>query len=111
MQLVDEFDDDEYEMRFVVDAAQTPSFLTDKRVVVARDVGRFNADELKPMLEYLPGAEWLTGIPHDQVDYFIHPTHYTCTNTLADLEGRKRVGTAHLAEALQYRHPEALGRD
>jgi DNA polymerase-3 subunit delta len=51
--MVDEFDDDEYEMRLVVDAAQTPSFLTDKRVVVARDVGRFDADELKPMLEYL----------------------------------------------------------
>ena len=37
--MVDEFDDDEYELRLVVDAAQTPPFLTDKRVVVARDVG------------------------------------------------------------------------
>ena len=45
------------------------------------------ASVAKPMLEYVPGAEWLTGIPHDQVDYFIHPTHYTCGNTLADLEG------------------------
>ena len=41
----------------------------------------------KPMLEYVPGAEWLTGIPPDSVDYFIHPTHYTCANTLADLDG------------------------
>ena len=41
----------------------------------------------KPMLEYVPGAEWLTGIPAEQVDYFVHPTHYTCANTLADLEG------------------------
>jgi len=31
--------------------------------------------------------------------------------TLADLEGQEQVGAAHLAEALQYRHPEALGRD
>jgi len=51
--MVDEFDDDEYELRFVVDAAQTPSFLTDKRVVVARGVDRFNADELAPLLGYL----------------------------------------------------------
>lgn len=51
--MVDEFDDEEYELRFVVDAAQTPSFLTDKRVVVARDIGRFSAEELKPLLEYL----------------------------------------------------------
>jgi len=51
--MVDEFDDDEYELRVVVDAAQTPAFLTDKRVVVARDVGRFAAADLKPLLEYL----------------------------------------------------------
>ena len=51
--MVDEFDGDEYELRHVVDAAQTPSFLTDKRVVVARDVGRFGADELTPLLSYL----------------------------------------------------------
>ena len=51
--MVDEFDDDEYELRLVVDAAQTPSFLTDKRVVVARGVDRFTADELVPLLGYL----------------------------------------------------------
>jgi thioester reductase-like protein len=41
----------------------------------------------KPTLEWMPGAQWLTGIPPDSVDYFVHPTHYTCANTLADLEG------------------------
>jgi DNA polymerase-3 subunit delta len=51
--MVDEFDGEEYEMRTVVDAAQTMPFLTDKRVVVARDVGRFNADDLVPLLGYL----------------------------------------------------------
>lgn len=51
--MVDEFEGEEYELREVVDAAQTPSFLTDKRVVVARDVNRFNADELTPLLGYL----------------------------------------------------------
>lgn len=51
--MVDEFDGDEYELRQVADAAQTMPFLTDRRVVVARDVGRFSADEVTPLLRYL----------------------------------------------------------
>jgi DNA polymerase-3 subunit delta len=51
--MVDEFDGDEYEMRSVVDAAQTMPFLTDQRVVVARGIGRFNADEVAPLVAYL----------------------------------------------------------
>ena len=51
--MVDEFDDDEYELRLVVDAAQTPAFLTDKRVVIARGVDRFSSDELPPLIAYL----------------------------------------------------------
>lgn len=51
--MVDEFDDEEYSAGSVADAAQTPSFLTDRRVVVARGVGRFNADEAAPLIGYL----------------------------------------------------------
>lgn len=51
--MVDEFDGEEFEMRSVVDAAQTMPFLTDKRVVVARGVGRFNADDVVPLVGYL----------------------------------------------------------
>ncbi len=51
--LVDDFGGDEYELRAVVDAAQTMPFLTDKRVVVARDIGRFNADDVVPLVAYL----------------------------------------------------------
>lgn len=51
--MVDEFDGDEYTLGAVVDAAQTPPFLTESRVVVARGVGRFTADELAPLLGYL----------------------------------------------------------
>jgi DNA polymerase III subunit delta len=51
--MVDEFDGDEYELRAVVDAAQTPPFLTDRRIVVARGIGRFAADELAPLTGYL----------------------------------------------------------
>jgi len=45
----------------VVDAAQTPPFLTESRVVVARGVGRFGAEELAPLVAYvadpLPSTE------------------------------------------------------
>jgi len=51
--MVDDFDSDEYELRAVVDAAQTPPFLTDKRVVVARGVGRFDEDAVAVILGYL----------------------------------------------------------
>ncbi|MDX2381974.1 MAG: DNA polymerase III subunit delta [Acidimicrobiia bacterium] len=51
--MVDDFEGEEYELRVVVDAAQTPPFLTDKRVVVAREVGRFTADQLAPLLAYV----------------------------------------------------------
>ena len=40
-------------IRAVVDAAQTPPFLTDHRVVVAREIGRFNADDVAPLVAYL----------------------------------------------------------
>jgi DNA polymerase-3 subunit delta len=51
--MVDDFDGDEYEVRSIVDAAQTAPFLTDKRVVVARGVGRFNADDVSSLVAYL----------------------------------------------------------
>jgi DNA polymerase III subunit delta len=51
--MVDELDGEDYELRSVVDAAQTPPFLTERRIVVARGVGRFTSDELGPLLTYL----------------------------------------------------------
>lgn len=51
--MVDEFDGEEYELRAVVDAAQTPPFLTDKRVIVARGVGRFTTEEITGLLAYM----------------------------------------------------------
>ncbi|MCU1396414.1 MAG: holA [Ilumatobacteraceae bacterium] len=51
--MVDDFSGEEYELRAVVDAAQTMPFLTDKRVVVARDVGRFSADDVTALVAYL----------------------------------------------------------
>jgi DNA polymerase III subunit delta len=51
--MVDDFDGPDYEVRAVVDAAQTPPFLTDSRVVVARGVGRFVAADVAPLVSYL----------------------------------------------------------
>ncbi len=51
--VVTEFDGDDYELRALVDAAQTPPFLTDTRVVVGRAIGRFSADELASLVSYL----------------------------------------------------------
>jgi DNA polymerase-3 subunit delta len=51
--MVDDFDGDEYELAAVVDAAQTPPFLTDSRVVVARGIGRFDAEAVASLVQYL----------------------------------------------------------
>lgn len=52
--VVAELEGDDYEMRELVDAAQTPPFLTEHRVVVGRGVERFKAkDDQAPLLDYL----------------------------------------------------------
>lgn len=51
--MVDEFDDAEFTMQVVADSAHTPPFLTDRRVVVARNVGRFNTADIEPILAFL----------------------------------------------------------
>jgi len=51
--MVDDFDGDDYLLADAVDAAQTPPFLTERRVVVAREIGRFNAEEISALTRYL----------------------------------------------------------
>ena len=47
-------DDGEYSIAPLVDAAQTPPFLTDFRVVVGREIGRFSrADDVAALVHYL----------------------------------------------------------
>ena len=50
---LDRVEGDDYEIATAVDAAQTAPFLTDRRVVVVRHLGRFNVDDLAPILQYL----------------------------------------------------------
>ncbi len=52
--VVTELAGDDYELGRLVDAAQTPPFLTARRVVVGRDVHRFtSADAVAPLVAYL----------------------------------------------------------
>ena len=51
--MVDDFDSDEYEMGALVDSAQTPPFFTEARVVIARNVARFNTDDVAALVAYL----------------------------------------------------------
>ena len=52
--VLDEFDLDSVELGAAVDAAQTPPFLTDRRIVVIRRLGRFSkGEELAPVVQYL----------------------------------------------------------
>ena len=41
----------------------------------------------KLAIERVPGVYRLMRIPSQAIDYFVHPTHYACENTLADLAG------------------------
>ena len=51
--MVDEHAGEGYEVTALADAAQTPPFLTERRVVVGRDLHQFKADELAPLVAYL----------------------------------------------------------
>ena len=51
--VVAELSGDDYEMRELVDAAQTPPFLTERRVVVGRGMSRFTKDDHALLTGYL----------------------------------------------------------
>ncbi len=51
--VVEELSGEDYPASAVVDAAQTPPFFGDRRVVVARDIGRFTTAEAAPVIAYL----------------------------------------------------------
>ena len=51
--VVEELTGEDTTLAAVVDAAQTPPFFADRRVVVAREVGRFTSQEAAPLVAYL----------------------------------------------------------
>ncbi len=48
---LEDFDGDDYALGTAVDAARTPPFLTDRRIVVVRGIQRFS--DTAPLLAYL----------------------------------------------------------
>lgn len=50
---LEELGGEDLDLAAVVDAAATPPFLSDRRVLVVRDIGRFDAEALAPLLAYL----------------------------------------------------------
>jgi DNA polymerase-3 subunit delta len=50
---LEDFSAEELDVAPVAAACQTPPFLADRRVVVLREAGRFNVDQLQPLLSYL----------------------------------------------------------
>jgi len=50
---VEDLAGDDYEVAAVVEAAQTPPFFGTRRVVIARSIGRFSAQDLAPLISYL----------------------------------------------------------
>jgi DNA polymerase-3 subunit delta len=51
--MTEELTGDDYTVGALVDAALTPPFLGERRIVVARDVGRFATHDVEPLVAYL----------------------------------------------------------
>jgi DNA polymerase-3 subunit delta len=53
--VLEDFAADEVDLGAVVGACRTPPFLADKRVVVVRNAGRYGAEQLQLLLDYMQG--------------------------------------------------------
>ncbi|MHB8467467.1 MAG: DNA polymerase III subunit delta [Acidimicrobiales bacterium] len=59
---VEELGGDDLSVGSIVDAARTPPLLTERRVLVVRDVGRWTSDDVAPLVDYLGAPEPTTSI-------------------------------------------------
>jgi DNA polymerase-3 subunit delta len=50
---VEDLSGEEMDVGAIVDACRTPPFLAERRVVVAREIGRFRTEALEPLIEWL----------------------------------------------------------
>lgn len=50
---VEDYRGDSVDLAAVADSCSTPPFLSDRRVVVVRDIGRFSTEEVSPLIAYL----------------------------------------------------------
>jgi DNA polymerase-3 subunit delta len=98
--MVTELDGDDYAVTALIDAAQTPPFLTDRRVVVARSVQRFNADDLAPLIAYL-------GDPMDTTDLVLVAAGERLPKAL--LDAAKKAGASVVATGAGRNRQERSG--
>lgn len=50
---LEDYEGDDVDLAAVADSCRTPPFLVSKRVIVVRSAGRYNTDEVDPLLRYL----------------------------------------------------------
>jgi DNA polymerase-3 subunit delta len=98
--VVTELDGEDYAASAIVDAAQTPPFLTERRVVVARGLQRFNAEELAPLIAYL-------GDPLDTTDLVLVAGGERLPK--AFLDAAKKAGTTMVATGAGRNRQERSG--
>jgi DNA polymerase-3 subunit delta len=97
---VTELDGDDYAVTAVVDAAQTPPFLTERRIVVARGIQRFTADDLAPLTAYV-------GDPMDTTDLVLVASGERLPK--AFLDGAKKAGATVVATGAGRNRQERSG--
>ncbi len=98
--VVTELDGDDYAVTAVVDAAQTPPFLTARRVVVARGIQRFTADDLGPLTAYV-------GDPMDTTDLVLVASGERLPK--AFLDAAKKAGATIVATGAGRNRQERSG--
>lgn len=59
---LEEMSGDDLAVASIVDAARTPPFLAERRVLVVRDVGRWSSEDLVPLIDYLAAPETTASI-------------------------------------------------
>ena len=97
---VTDLDGDDYTIRALVDAAQTPPFLTERRIVVGRGISRFVADELPPLIAYLAD-------PLETTDLVLVAPGERLAKAL--LDALKRAGAAVVATGAGRTRKDRLG--
>lgn len=98
--LVDEFDGDEFDLGAAIDAAQTPPFLTEFRVVVARDVAKRDGLDVAPLVGYLGEpldstelvVEWGSGRVPKALDTALKAAKATLLKTSPPKRANDRAG-------------------
>jgi len=123
--VVEDWSGDDIDLGAVADACRTPPFLSDRRVVVVRDVGRWSTEEVAPLLTYLDAPVDTTALVLGGGDKRVAPklvaavkAHgHVATTTVTGRDARSWVherlqaSPLHLDAAAESRLEAHLGED